>query len=123
MKKINSLDEWDQRYEVAFTKKGIFEMLHNDRWDGLELHRTDGPATIRISVMGTLSKWYVDDKLHRIDGPAMELIKAKKIDRRYFLDDEEFLTKGDYNEALNQVRNMSEAERLTDPRWWVRGWK
>jgi len=43
------------RNEIRWTRNG-------------ELHRTDGPALIRVN--GTQA-WYIDYKLHRTDGPAI----------------------------------------------------
>lgn len=56
---------------------------------------------------------------HRVGGPA--LIWSN--DEEEFWLDDEFYAEEEYKKAIEDVQNMSEVMRLTDPRWWVREWK
>ena len=63
--------------------------------------------------------WYVNGESHRVDGPAVEHKDGRK---EWWVNNEEY-TKKEFNKIINEVKNMNPAERLTDPRWWVREWK
>jgi hypothetical protein len=99
-------------------KNGLVNNKGHKEWylNG-ELHRTDGPAA--ESRNGD-KYWYLNGQPHRLDGPAVLSHSGYK---EWWLDGQQFNNEEDYNEVLNQVRNMSDAERLTDPRDWVREWR
>lgn len=67
----------------------------------------------------TIDEWFdiLFLTFHRIDGPAIEWNNGECY---YYLDGTRCKTKEEYIEILNEVYNMSLAEKLTDPRRWVR---
>ena len=80
------------------------------------LHRTDGPAAEYGS--GTKA-WYIDGKQHRIDGPAVEYPYGAK---RWYVDGEHY-TKEDFNQLIEEIRQLPKVLRLIYPREWVRNYE
>jgi hypothetical protein len=68
---------------------------------------------------------------HRINGPAV--IFDENLARAHFAsrptEPEEYWIDGNYfseerfKEIVREIESMTDAERLTDPRWWVRDFK
>ena len=79
-------------------------------------HRTDGPAAEYGS--GTKA-WYIDGKQHRIDGPAVEYPYGAK---RWYVDGEHY-TKEDFNQLIEEIRQLPKVLRLIYPREWVRNYE
>lgn len=97
-------------------------------------HREDGPA---MEWEGDQREWFIYGKRHRIDGPAIEYskLRADLNDKEYndnlidydndasnyswYIDDVS-CSQLEHSLIMQEVKNMSLAERLTDPRWWVR---
>jgi len=76
-------------------------------------HRLDGPA---LEYANGDKKWYVDGKLHRVDGPAVEYFDGSK---SWFINSVAY-GKGQFNELVEEVKELPLALRLIDPREWVR---
>ena len=71
----------------------------------------------------TRDEWYAfhpGRTLHRIDGPAIELANGYLA---WYIDNELQFTEGDFNQLIQEVKDMSLVLRLVDPRWWVREFK
>ena len=79
----------------------------------LTYHRTDGPAYEDVDQHRT---WWVYGKRHRTDGPAIESDTGHEF---WYIEGKEF-EKDDYDNLIKEVRDMSLALRLVDPRRWVR---
>jgi len=77
-------------------------------------HRTDGPA---IEYTNGDKSWYIDGKRHRIDGPAIEYVNGYK---RWCVDGEEYYSEEEFNELMEEAKQLPLALRLIDPREWVR---
>ena len=61
---------------------------------------------------------------HRVDGPAVEYL-SKRIEqepRAWWIEDKRYSEK-DYNQLIQEVKDMPEVLRLVDPRKWVREFK
>jgi hypothetical protein len=80
-------------------------------------HREDGPAIVWEDGQ---EEWFLHNKRHRLDGPA--LINNDLLIRDWYLDNEP-LIEHEHIATMNEVNKMTLAERLTDPRWWVREYK
>ena len=68
-------------------------------------------------------QWRVTDStklvpltFHRVDGPAMIFSSGEET---YWLDDSIHFPEK-YNQIIDQVKSMSDTEKLLDSRWWVR---
>ena len=101
-----------------------------------QLHRENGPA---VECTNGTKSWYVDGKQHREDGPACEYANGDKI---WYIDNERHRTDGpavecvdgykswyvdgrlyseaEFNELIEEVKELSKILRLIDPREWVR---
>ena len=77
------------------------------------LHRTDGPA---MEYASGYKAWWVDGKRHRTDGPAVETTDGSK----YWFINSVAYGKGQFNELVEEVKELPLALRLIDPREWVR---
>ena len=78
--------------------------------------RTDGPA---IEYTNGDKSWYIDGKRHRIDGPAIEYVNGYK---RWCVDGEEYHSE-EFNELMEEAKQLPLALRLIDPREWVRNYE
>ena len=79
-------------------------------------HRVDGPA---IENADGSKHWWVDGKCHRIDGPAREYVNGYK---RWCVDGEEY-SEEEFNELMEEAKQLPLALRLIDPREWVRNYE
>jgi hypothetical protein len=78
-------------------------------------HREDGPAIISRDTRF----WVYRSLNHRVDGPAIEYVNGLK---EWYIEGIKY-TEEQFLKIIDEVKNMTLAERLTDPRWWVREWK
>ena len=66
---------------------------------------------------GTTSESCIDSrKRHRIDGPAIEYANG---DKYYYIDGKQH-SEQEHRQIVEEVRALSKALRLIDPRAWVR---
>jgi hypothetical protein len=133
MNKINNLNEWDGLGVALFTKEGLFEIsiseFNNSRQERnfyiSRAHRESGPA-----IISATKRWWVNEgRIHRIDGPAIEIeigqsdqSEVTRFATLFFLDDQGY-NEEEFTTLVTDAKKFSLAERLTDPRWWVREMK
>jgi len=80
-----------------------------------QLHRVDGPAIESKDYKA----WYVDGKLHRIDSPAVEYANGTK---SWYIDGEEY-SEEEFNELMEEAKQLPKVLKLIDPREWVRNYE
>lgn len=97
--------------EVSYNTREEFRLS-----PGVTPHCENGPAYIFAD--GGM-EWWVDGLTHRSDGPAFYYTDSPG---RYFLEGVEF-EKEDFEEIIQEIREMPFELRLTDPRKWVREFK
>jgi hypothetical protein len=109
--------------EIKEMKNGLVKERANEnqKWNkkwyvNNVLHRTDGPAA---EYRNGDRYWYFNGELHRSNGPAVE---CKNGHKEWWLGGQECFEEA-YNEVIDQVKALSPAERLTDPRDWIREFK
>lgn len=90
------------------------------------LYREDGPAVVMYDADGKVryETYYLEDKCHRVDGPAFIAyhMNGNIESEQYWLENRQY-TKEEYYKIMEEVKNMEEAVKLTDPRKWVREFK
>ena len=108
-------------YVTIYTKERDKLELTFDEWlildfDAITLHSEDDIPAIDYST--GYKQWYRNGKLHRVNGnPAV--YNSYGEESYYYIDDVDYSYE-DYKAIIEEVNNMHEALRLTDPREWVR---
>ena len=103
---------------TMYTKEyGKLELNYSE-WDDfigskVTYHRIDGPA---IKWASGQLVWYYEGKLHRIDGPAIE----DHHEHMTWYIDGILLTKSQFDQTIQEVKDIDIVMRLIDPRRWVR---
>ena len=116
-------------FVIIYTKENGREELSREEWashnvGSLTYHREDGPAIIRDT--GDM-RWYLDGHAHRTDGPAIVWASHSNPLRSlevcsWRIEGDQF-TKEEYDELIQEVKDMPLVLKLIDPRKWVREYK
>jgi dCMP deaminase len=100
-------------------------------YNGVETSQVGVQVTFHIKDKGIVDcaagddvHQHLNELYHRLDGPAIEedAVAYGSFPNHYYIDGVAYELV-DYMRIIKEVKNMSPAERLTDPRWWVREYK
>ena len=114
--KITTIDNSKyQRFETWYSFEKTDQVLrsHNDK-----------PSFIVYYESGKVDykEWHQNDKLHRSNNkPSLVSYSGngKVCYKEWYLDGRQY-SEQDYKQIIEQVKAMSDAEKLLDSRWWVR---
>jgi len=76
----------------------------------------------KLSYLEWFSLHKIRKLYHRIDGPSMEWIDSPSVGPRWHLEGKQF-SEEQFNQLIQEVKDMPLVLRLIDPRKWVREYK